>query len=58
MTDLDKKGKDLYGKLNQGLSGLGVKVDNSFRNFLYKNAELRQIEGLLSYMETISKTKD
>ena len=58
LTDLDKKGKELYGKLNHGLQQNGIIIDNSFRNFLYKNTDLRQIEGLVSYMETISKTKD
>ncbi len=58
LTDLDKKGKELYGKLNHGLQNIGVNVDNGFRNFLYKNTELRQIEGLVSYMENISETKD
>ncbi|MBS3102539.1 toprim domain-containing protein [Candidatus Woesearchaeota archaeon] len=50
LTDMDKKGKELYGKLNAGLQRFGVKVDNSFRNFLYKNTKLRQIEGIVSYI--------
>ena len=51
LTDLDKQGKELYGKLNSGLQQFGVKVDNNFRNFLFKNTKLRQIEGLVNYME-------
>ncbi len=51
LTDLDKKGKELYGKLNHGLQELGVKIDNGFRNFLNKNTKLRQIEGLVTYIE-------
>ena len=46
LTDLDAEGKKLYGKLNTLLQRLGVKVDNSIRNFLFKNTRLRQIEGI------------
>ena len=46
LTDLDTEGKKLYGKLNTLLQGLGVKVDNGLRNFLFKNTKLRQIEGI------------
>jgi len=55
LTDLDKKGKQLYGKLNHDLQRFGVKVDNRFRNFLFKNTKLRQIEGLDSYVERNQK---
>ncbi len=51
LTDLDKKGKELYGKLNSGLSRLGVKVDNRFREFLQKNTRLSHIEGLFTYLD-------
>ena len=57
LTDLDRQGKELYGKLNSGLQQRGVKIDNNFRNFLFKNTKLRQIEGLETYIEKISKTK-
>jgi len=53
LTDLDKKGKQLYGKLNHDLQRFGVKVDNKFRNFLFKHTQLRQIEGLDSYIERL-----
>ena len=49
LTDLDKKGKELYGKLNSDLQKHGVKVNNEFRNFLFKHTKLRQIEGIDSY---------
>ena len=55
LTDLDKQGKELYGKLNSGLQQLGVKVDNKFRNFLFKNTHLRQIEGMETYLENNSE---
>ena len=51
LTDLDKEGKKLFGKLNSGLSQHGVKVDNNLREFLFKKTKLRQIEGLYSYTE-------
>lgn len=46
LTDLDSEGKKLYGKLNTLLQRLGVRVDNSFRNFLFRHTKLRQIEGI------------
>ena len=46
LTDLDEEGKKLYGKLNTLLQRLGVRVDNSLRNFLFKSTRLRQIEGI------------
>ncbi|MBW2980003.1 toprim domain-containing protein [Candidatus Woesearchaeota archaeon] len=53
LTDFDKKGKELYGKLNSGLQKLGVKVDNHFREFLQKNTRVSHIEGLVSYLNKI-----
>ena len=46
LTDLDKEGKKLYGMLNRALQRLGVRVDDTIRNFLYKNTTVRQIEGM------------
>ena len=46
LTDLDKKGKELYGKLNSDLQRNGVKIDNKFREFLFRHTKLRQIEGI------------
>ena len=51
LTDLDKEGKQLYSKLNSNLQKHGVKVNNRFREFLFKNTKLRQIEGINSYIE-------
>lgn len=53
LTDLDRKGKELYGKLSSGLQRLGVEVDNYFREFLLKKTKLRQIEGLGSYFSNL-----
>ena len=51
LTDLDKKGKELFGKLSSGLQSHGVRVDKSFREFLFRKTKLRQIEGLVTYLE-------
>ena len=58
LTDLDKEGKKLFGKLNSGLSQHGVKVDNNLREFLFKKTKLRQIEGLYSYTENDKDSLD
>src|SRR3989338_2016535 len=58
LTDLDKEGKKLFGKLNSGLSLHGVKVDNNFREFLFKKTKLRQIEGLYSYTKNDKDSLD
>lgn len=52
LTDLDKKGKEIYAKLNSNLQKNGVKINNKFREFLFRYTKLRQIEGLDSYLQT------
>ncbi len=49
LTDLDREGKKLYSILKSGLLERGVQIDNYFREWLFKNTKLRQIEGLTSY---------
>lgn len=51
LTDLDREGRQLYSKLNSNLQKNGVKVNNKFREFLFRNTKLRQIEGITSYLE-------
>ena len=51
LTDLDKKGKEIYGKLNSNLQKHGVRINNKFREFLFKHTKLRQIEGIDTYLE-------
>ena len=51
LTDLDKKGKEIYGKLNSNLQKHGVKVNNKFREFLFRHTKLRQIEGINTYLD-------
>lgn len=50
LTDFDKKGKELYGRLAKYFERFGVKVDNKFRLFLLKNTKLSHIEGLNTYV--------
>ncbi len=52
LTDLDKEGKQLYSKLNSNLQKNGVKINNKFREFLFRHTKLRQIEGINTYIET------
>lgn len=50
LTDLDKKGRELYGTLARDLRRHGVVVDDSLRTFLFKETAIRQIEGLGKYI--------
>lgn len=50
LTDLDKKGRELYARLRQDLQKHGVKIDDKFREFLFKETKLRQIEGFTNYL--------
>lgn len=54
LTDLDKKGKELYSRLAKDLQMRGVVVDNNLRGLLFKT-DLRQIEGLGSYLEKFNQ---
>lgn len=54
LTDLDAEGKKLYGHLNSLLQQLGVRIDGSFRNFLFRNTKLRQIEGISAVVREFS----
>ncbi|MBI2654603.1 toprim domain-containing protein [Candidatus Woesearchaeota archaeon] len=53
LTDLDREGKQLYSKLNSNLQKNGVKINNRFREFLFRHTKLRQIEGMDSYLEAL-----
>ena len=50
LTDFDRKGKELYGRLKKDFARNGVKVDAYFREFLHKNTRLSHIEGLKTYI--------
>lgn len=51
LTDLDKEGRNLYSILKRGLQEKGIKVDNYFREYLFKNSKITQIEGLYHYLK-------
>lgn len=53
LTDLDRKGKELYGKLGSDLQKRGVKINNKLRDFLFRRTKLRQIEGITIDLETL-----
>jgi 5S rRNA maturation endonuclease (ribonuclease M5) len=53
LTDLDSKGKELFGKLSKDFQRHGVKVDTAFRHFLLKNTPLRHIEGLATFVANL-----
>lgn len=56
LSDLDKEGKKIYSNLKHNLQNRGVKIDNKFREFLFKNTKLTNIEGLTRYYnKTIQK---
>lgn len=50
LTDLDEKGKELFGRLRNHLQKNRVKVDTKFREFLFRKTNLSHIEGLESYI--------
>jgi 5S rRNA maturation endonuclease (ribonuclease M5) len=56
LTDLDKEGKMLFSKLSKDLQKLGVRVDNRFREFLFKETKLRQIEGIRRYIAKLPES--
>lgn len=51
LTDLDRTGKKIYSVLKHHLQAKGVKVDNYFREYLFKNSKITQIEGLFRYLK-------
>ena len=46
LTDLDREGKRLYSTLKAEFQRNGIKVNDRFRNYLYRKTRLRQIEGI------------
>jgi len=51
LTDLDKEGRKLFRVLQHKLKENGIKIDNKYREFLFKETKLRQIEGIESLMK-------
>ena len=46
LTDLDKEGEYLYKKLKSDLQRFGVKIDNKFREFLFRETKISNIESI------------
>ena len=53
LTDFDKEGKKLYGKITKDCERLGMKVNKKYREFFQKRTKISQIEGLDTYVENI-----
>jgi len=56
LVDLDKEGKILYSKLKKDLQRNGVKTNDAYRNFLYRKTNLKNIEGISTYVNKINET--
>jgi 5S rRNA maturation endonuclease (ribonuclease M5) len=52
LTDLDTEGRKLYSRLNSELSEKGIVIDNTMREFLFRETKVRQIEGITSYFSS------
>ena len=50
LVDLDRQGKKIYSMLKRDLIAFGVKINDTLREYLFKNTKLRQIEGLNTYL--------
>jgi len=54
LTDLDKKGKQLYITIKPILQELGIRLDSSLRGLLIKTG-LSHIEGIHTFMKKVEK---
>lgn len=50
LTDLDEKGKELFGRLRANLQKYGIRVNRTFREYLFKKTKISHIEGLETYI--------
>ncbi|MGB9748854.1 MAG: toprim domain-containing protein [Candidatus Woesearchaeota archaeon] len=46
LTDTDYEGRKLYRRLKRDFEMFGVRVNYEYRNFIIKNTNLRNIEGI------------
>ena len=53
LTDFDKKGKELYGKIARNLDKLGATVNKEYREFFQKKTKLSHVEGLETYVKNL-----
>ncbi|MEK6974257.1 MAG: toprim domain-containing protein [Nanoarchaeota archaeon] len=50
LLDLDSEGRKLYSSLKKNLERNKVKIDNRYREFLFSNTHISNIEGLKNYL--------
>ncbi len=55
LTDLDKKGKQLYRRIQHDCIHHGIKINNQLRHFLFKETQLSHIEGLATYLKNLEE---
>ena len=53
LTDFDKEGKKLYGKITKDCEQLGMKINKKYREFFQKKTKASHVEGLDTYVENI-----
>lgn len=46
LTDLDSEGRKLYSKIKHHCQKNGIKIDKRYREFLFMNTKISQIEGI------------
>ncbi|MEM4245533.1 MAG: toprim domain-containing protein [Candidatus Nanoarchaeia archaeon] len=49
LTDLDSEGRRLYSTLRRDFQKNGIRVDRKFREILFKETKISQIEGIFRY---------
>ncbi len=57
LTDLDKKGKQLYRRIQHDCIHHGIKINNKLRHFLFRETELTHIEGLPTYLKNLESKR-
>ncbi len=56
LTDLDKRGRQLYEKLKPIFQELGAKLDSAFRGILIK-ARVSHIEGIYTFIQKAEQVR-
>jgi len=46
LTDLDHEGRKLYSRIKHQCQRNGIRVDKKYREFLFSNTKITQIEGI------------
>lgn len=57
LTDFDKEGKKLYGKIVKDCERLGMKINKKYREFFQKRTKLSHVEGLVKYVEHLEESQ-